>query len=540
MEPLPDDDVQSVDLTARPAQWALMALNPSGERQLMVEYLGSGYQGTVLLCLELGGDKLSVLKWSRKARGKEQMARPDREVRVARMLASSGSADRFAKLLSSQDLVGGWRATWWEFYNIGDIQNLSEYIPMHTKPPLSLVCRIVAQGLEGIQHLNELDMRHMDLHSGNVFLHLADGASCPDAVIGDFGYSRLPGEGPPEYTSWDWGRMSSSERAGHSSPPVTYGPEGTIEDRSWRLKWDLSKFLYNVKRELLDGFYGDDEETPLVFSLFKHMSDMNEQDTIDRKLPEAERPALQDLTQMIQDAKTLERLYADMASDKQALDGLREQLLKHQRRSHLNPRVFDNERVARNKFRDYLDVGLVRVVNLADEESIESATAELASLGVEGTAYVTDYSDRSGSSPYHSTSPPSSETRESTPAVQPEPLLSEREIAEQQVSEKNTAEQQDFENGSAEEQISERDITEQRISENSSAEQQNPAASSRPSTRWSPSTRGLASATAFAGGDASAVGGLLGALDLAERDQALIRDEHARRRRWQRLRGLFL
>ncbi|KAG6365833.1 hypothetical protein INS49_000009 [Diaporthe citri] len=530
MEPLPDDDPRSVDPTPGAAQWALMALNPSGERQLMVEYLGSGYQGTVLLCRELAGDKLSVLKWSRKAHSKAGMERPDREARVARLLGSSERADRFARLLSSQDMAGGWRTSWWEFYNIGGIQNLSEYIPPRTKPPLSLVCRIVAQGLEGIQHLNELDMRHMDLHVGNVFLHLADGASCPDAVIGDFGYSRLPGEGPPKHTAWDWRRMSSSEKAGHSSPPLAYGPEGTIENRSWRLKWDVDKFLYNVKRELLDGFYEEDEETPLVFSLFKHMSDMIEQDTEDRKLPEAERPPLQDLTQMIQDAKTLERLYADMASDKQALDRLRENLLKDQRRRYLKPRVFDNEWVARNKFREYLDVGLVRVVNLADEKSIEVATAELASLGVEGAAYVADHSDRSGSSPDHSTSPPSSETRESSPVVHPEQQLSEREIAEQQVSE----------NGSAEQQISERDITEQRVSENSSAEQQNPATSSCPSTRWSPSTRGLASATAFAGGDASAVGGLLGVLDLAERAQALVRDEHARRRRWQRLRDLFL
>lgn len=532
MEPLPDDDPQPIDPNAS-AQWALMALNPSGERQLMVEYLGTGYQGTVLLCRELAGDKLSVLKWTRKANGKEGMARPDREVRVARLLASSGRADRFARLLSSQDMVGGYRTSWWELYNIGGIQNLSEYIPPSTKPPLSLVCRIVAQGLEGIQHLNELDMRHMDLHSGNVFLHLASGAPCPDAVIGDFGYSRLPGEGPPEYTHRDWSMMSSSEQAGHSSPPLAYGSENTVENRSWRLKWDVDKFLYNVKRELLDGFYEEDEETPVVFSLFKRISNMNEQDTEDRELPEAERPPLQDLTQMIQDAKTLERLYADMASDKQALDGLRENLLKDQRRRHLKPRVFDNELVARNKFREYLDVGLVRIVNLADEKSIEVATAELASLRVEGTTYVTDYSDRGGSSPDHSTSPPSKEIRESTLAVHPEQQLAEKEIAEQQVSETDSAEQK----------ISEKDITEQRVSENSSAasaEQQNPAAtSSRPSTRWSPSTRGRTSATAFARGDASAVGGLLGALDLAERDQALVRDEHARRRRWQRLREMF-
>ncbi|KAK7697516.1 hypothetical protein SLS64_013458 [Diaporthe eres] len=519
MEPKPDDDPQPVGPTPRPAQWALMALNPSGERQLMVEYLGTGYQGTVLLCRELAGDKLSVLKWSRKPHSKADMARPDREVRVARLLGSSERADRFARLLSSQDLVGGWRATWWEFYNIGGIQNLSEYMPPGTKPPLSLVCRIVAQGLEGIQHLNELDMRHMDLHAGNVFLHLADGAPCPDAVIGDFGYSRLPGEGPPEYTAWQWSMMSSSEKAGHSSPPLAYGPEGTIERSSWRPEWDLDKFLYNVKRELLDGFYEDNGMAQLVFNLFKSMSDMNEQDDRDRGLPEAQRPPLQDLTQLIQDAKFLERECANLPSDKQALDELRENLLKDQRRRYLKPRIFDNEWLARDKFREYLDVGLVRIVNLADEKSIEVATAELASMRVEGTTYVTDYSDRSGSTSDHSTSPSSSEAGESTSAVHPE----------QQVSD----------NDSAEQSMSSRDITEQRGSENDSAEQQNTATSSRSSTRWCPSTRGLASARAFASGDASAVGGLLAARDLAEREQALVRDEHARRRRWRRLRDLF-
>lgn len=549
MEPIPNDDPQSVNPTRRPAQWALMALDPSGERQVMVEYLGSGYQGTVLLCRELAGDKLSVFKWNRKPQSKEAMARPDREVRVARVLGSSGRAERFVKLLSSQDLVGGWRTSWWEFCNMGDMDNLSDYRPPGTKPPLSLVCRILAQGLEGIQLLNELDMRHMDLHSGNVFLHLADGAPCPDAVIGDFGYSRLPGEGPPEYTAWDWSMMTSAEQAGHSPPPMTYGPEDTIELRSWRPTWDLGKFVYNVKRELLDGLYEPDEGNQPVFSLFKRLSDMDEQDTKDRKLPDAERPPLQDLAQVIQEAKTLERLYADMASDKQALDELREKLLKDQRWRYLKPRVYDNEWVARSKFQ-HLDVGLVRIVNLADDESIEVAAAELASLGVEGTAYVTDYSDRSGSSSDHNTSPPWSEMCESIPDVHPEHQLSEKEITEQQVSENDSAEQQVSDNDSAEQQISDndtaeqqvssRDLTEQRMSESDSAEQQSPVTPPRPSTRWSPSTRGLASATAFAGGDASAVGGLLGARDIAEREQALVRDEHARRRRWQRLRDLFL
>lgn len=529
MEPKPGDGPQPVGPTARPAQWALMALNPSGERQVMVEGLGSGYQCTVLLCRELGGDKLSVLKWSRNPLSKADMARPDREVRVARLLASSsGRADRFARLLSSQDMAGGYRTSWWEFANISRMDNLTEYMLPGMRPPLSLVCRIVAQGLEAIQHLNELDMRHMDLHAGNVFLHLPEGAPCPDAVIGDFGYSRLPGEGPPEYTAWSWSMMSSAEQAGHSPPPWAYGPEDTIELGSWRPRWDVDKFLYNVKRELLDGFYEEDEVTHLYF-LFKRMSDMNEQDDKDRKLPEAERPPVQDLTQIIQEAKTLERLYADMDSDKRALDKLRERLQRVERWRYLNPRVFDSEWLARDKFR-HLDVGLVRIVNLADEESIEVATAELASLGVEGTAYVTDYSDRNGPSPDHGTSSLSSEMRESTLAVHSEQQLSEKEIAEQQVSETDSAEQS----------MSSRDITEQRVSENYSAEQQNSATSSRPSTRWSPPTRGLASATAFAGGDASAVGGLLGARDLAEREQALVRDEHARRRRWQWLRDLFL
>lgn len=521
MEHIPNDDPQPVRPTARPAQWALMALNPSGERQVMVEWLGTGWQGTVLLCRELGGDKLSVLKWNSRALSKTDMARPDREVRVARLLASSGRADRFARLLSSQDMAGGYRMSWWDFYNIGRVQNLSEYMPPGTGPPLSLVCRIVAQGLEGIQHLNELDMRHMDLHAGNIFLDLADGERCPDAVIGDFGYSRLPGEGPPEHTARDWYMMSSSEQAGHSPPPFAYGHPGDdkIEIRSWRPKWDLDYFLYNVKGELLDGFYEQNEGNQCVFSLFKRMSDMNEQDTRDRKLPEAERPPLQDLTQMIQEAKTLERLYADTASDKQALNVIREKVLKDQRRRYLKPRVFDNEWLARDKLREYLDVGLVRIVNLADEKSIEVATAELASLRVEGTAYVADYSGRRGSSSDHSTSPSSSEAGESTSAVHPE----------QQVSD----------NDSAEQSMSSRDITEQRGSENGSAEQQNTATSSRSSTRWCPSTRGLASARAFASGDASAVGGLLAARDLAEREQALVRDEHARRRRWRRLRDLF-
>lgn len=499
IDPMADHDLESVDLNAGSPQWALMALDPSGKRQLMVKELGSGHQGTAVLFREHGGGRLSVLKWNRAAYNEERMARRDREARVARLLSSSERAARFARLLSSQDLVGGYRQSWWEFYNVGSMQGLSMAILEESNPPFSLVFRIVRQCLEGIQSLGELNIFHMDLHTGNVFLHLPDGASYPDAVIGDFGYSRLPGEGPPEFTAWEWSLMNSTTQAGRSSPPLTYGDSSGHADRSWRLPWDLEKFRYNASEDLLDNLDKGDERNQLTFSLFNRMAGMCKQDEIDRKLPEAERPPLQDLTQMIQDAKTLERLYAATASDKQALGELRQKLLDLLSEEPVDPLVFEDEQAARDDFRDYLDVGLFRVVDLADENSLEAAAAELAALRVEGTAYVSDPDDKTGSSTDDSTSPDSSETRESTPGG-------------------------DFE---------------QPISENNSGGRGAPSTSSRPSTRWSPSTRGLADATAFAGGDTSAVNGLLGARDLAEREQALVRDEHARRYREQCLRELF-
>lgn len=496
---IPDHDLEPVDLNAGSPQWALMAIDPSGTRQLMVKELGSGHQGTAVLFREHGGGRLSVLKWNRAAYNEERMARRDREARVARLLSSSERAARFARLLSSQDLVGGYRQSWWEFYNVGTMQGVSMAMLEESNPPFSLVFRIVRQCLEGIQCLNQLDIFHMDLHTGNVFLHLEDGASYPDAVIGDFGYSRLPGEAPPEFTAWEWSLMNSFAQAGRSSPPLTYGDNSGYADRSWRLPWDLEKFHYNASEDFLDNLDKDDERNQLTFSLFNRMANMCKQDEIDRKSPEAERPPLQDLTQMIQDAKTLERLYAATASDKQALGELRQKLLDLLSEEHVDPLVFDDEQAARDDFRDYLDVGMFRVVDLADGNSLEAATAELAALRVDGTAYVSDYGDRTGSSTDDSTSPDSSETLESTPGREPE----------------------------------------QPASENNSAERGTPSTSSRPSTRWSPSTRGLAEATAFAGGDTSAVDGLLGARDLAERDQALVRDEHARRYREQCLRELF-
>lgn len=504
MDTIPDGELQSVDLNAGSAQWALMALNPSGERQLMVKELGSGHQSTAVLLRELEGDKLSVLKVNNAAHIKERMARPDREVRVARLLASSGgAAARFARLLSSQDLLGGYRTSWWEFYNVGSMQDFSMFVFAEATPPLSLVFRVMSQCLEGIQCLNELDIRHMDLHTGNVFVHQADGASHLDAVIGDFGYSRLPGEGPPEYTAREWSMMDPKDQAGRSSPPLTYGDRnGNKDDPSWRLRWDLRKFQSEMTEDLLDNFDKDDDRNQLIFSLFQTLTDMCEQDEKDRKLPEARRPPLQDLTQTIQDAKTLERMYASTDSDRQALRELLAKLLELRNEEPLEPLVFDNERAARDEFKSLLEVEPFRMVNLADEKSIEAATAEIAALRVEGSVYVSSYSDQSGSSADDSTSPASSQTRDSTPA------------------------------GESEQQDSEKDNDERR----------NPSTSSRestPSIRWTPPTRGLAEATAFAGGDVSAVDGLLGARDAAERNQALVRDEHARRRRGLWVNGLL-
>lgn len=350
IDPMADHDLESVDLNAGSPQWALMALDPSGKRQLMVKELGSGHQGTAVLFREHGGGRLSVLKWNRAAYNEERMARRDREARVARLLSSSERAARFARLLSSQDMVGGYRQSWWEFYNVGSMQGLSMAILEESNPPFSLVFRIVRQCLEGIQSLGELNIFHMDLHTGNVFLHLPDGASYPDAVIGDFGYSRLPGEGPPEFTAWEWSLMNSTTQAGRSSPPLTYGDSSGHADRSWRLPWDLEKFRYNASEDFLDNLDKDDERNQLTFSLFNRMAGMCKQDEIDRKLPEAERPPLQDLTQMIQDAKTLERLYAATASDKQALGELRQKLLDLLSEEPVDPLVFEDEQAARDDF----------------------------------------------------------------------------------------------------------------------------------------------------------------------------------------------
>lgn len=166
-------------------------------------------------------------------------------------------------------------------------------------------------------------MRHFDLHTGNVFT-LNGESTIMDAVLVDSGHTRLPGESAPAYTAWEWNLMESKDHWGYSSHPGTYGPVNEVEDRKWRLPLDLSKFLYNFHEDFEEHF--DEEGNSLLFELFKRLSDKNCQDDRERKLPEAQRPPVVDLTQEIQDAQTLERLYVGTRSDQEALGQLRVKL----------------------------------------------------------------------------------------------------------------------------------------------------------------------------------------------------------------------
>lgn len=486
-------------------KWALMALDPSGKRQLLVRKLVSGIESDAIVFRELEGErKLSVAKWNKEAYPAAKMARPAREVRFARMLASSAQAGRFARLLASQDLAGGYRESWWEHYNVGDMQNLSTSVFEEGKrPPLSLMFRCVAQCLEGIQCLCQLDLRHIDLHGGNVFFHFAEGALYPDAVIGDFGHSRFKGERPPKLTTSQLGMMRFKDKQAFLSPKLNSDETYGTEDWSWRLRWDLHSFQIKVPEVLLEKLSGKDAENHLLFAFFKRMGKLCEQDEKDRKLPEAERPPIQlgDLTLLIQDAWTLERLYADTAPDNRALGEVREKLLGVVRRWSSEPQMFGDEQEARDKFEKFIDAGMLKVVDLTDDKSIEVAAAQLAALKIKDSAFVSDQGDTSSSGTRDSTSPaPSSKTRESTPE------------------------------GGSVQQGTEQDT------EQESAGQQASSTQSHASTRWTPATRGLAEATAFASGDASALDALLAARDAAEEAQALIRNEHARRRRRERQR----
>lgn len=496
--PVRDPDLESVDLQSLdledviPPKWALMALDPSGKRQFLVRRLASGIESDAMVFrseLDSGGHgKLSVAKWNKQPHGEIKMARPDREVRFARMLAESAQADRFAKLLASQDLINGYRESWWQYYELGDMEDLFARTIrfMETPPPLSLAFRIVAQCLEGIQCLNELDVRHMDLHAGNIFFHLAEGASYPDVAIGDFGYSRLKGERPPAFTTAQLAKMDSDDKKAYLTPPLdpdeTFGTAG----RSWRQRWDLHMFQEKISKILWERYGRKKVRNQLLVSFFKRMSNMCDQDGYDRRLPEAERPPIQDLTPLIEDAKTLARLYAETAADRHALGEIRGKMLDLVRSRSSEPHSFGNEEEARAGYEKHIDAGMLRVVNVSDENSIEVATAELAAYKIKGSAFVSDHSSKSSSSDTNSTSPPTSR------GTSPEGDSVQRGA------------KQDNAGGRA--------------------------TSTSPSTRWTPATRGQASATAFAGGDASAVEALLEARDVAERSQALVRNEHARRR----------
>lgn len=158
---------------------------------------------------------------------------------------------------------------------------------------------------------------------------------------------------------------------------------------------------------------------------------------------------------------------------------MRAKLLDVLRPQSSEPQVFDDEQVARDAFEKHIGAGMLRVVNLYDDGSIEAAAAELAAFKVQDSAYVS--SDHQGD-----ITPGSPGSRDSS------------------------------------------------TSSSSGRQASSSTSSPQPSTRWSPATRGLASASAFAGGDASALEGILEARDAAEREQALIREEHARRYRQER------
>ncbi|POS77193.1 hypothetical protein DHEL01_v204415 [Diaporthe helianthi] len=485
---LPEIDLESVDLASslesvdlgdNQPKWALMALDPSGKMQLLVTKLVSGIESDAMVFRELGahgsgsgsdGDnknerKLSVAKWNREPQPEAKMARPGREVRVAQLLATSDRACRFAALLSAQDMAGGYRESWWSYYNVGDMQHLhtTAFRFCQPQPPLSLVFRCVAQVLEGIQCMNSaLDVRHMDLHAGNIFFHLAEDATYPDAVIGDFGLSRFKGERPTKLSISERGEMSpEEERQNQLSPPPNSDETFGTEDYSWRLRWDVHQFQLKIPEVLLENFSGRKANNELLFGFFKRLAKISAQDEKDRKLPDAERPPVQDLAPLIHDAWTLERLYADTKTDKVALAHVRSALLDKLRKQPSEPRIFDTAEDARDAFEHFIDAGMLRVVNLLDDGSLDAAAAELASFKIPDSAYVSDQSDSS------SLGTPDS------------------------------------------------------------------SASSGPSTKWSPATRGVAEALAFADGDASALQGLLAARDAEEMRQALIREEHARRYRQQ-------
>lgn len=297
---MPDKDFESIDL-ASPLEsidlgdldkpkWALMALDPSGKRQLLVRKLVSGITSDAVVFRELecnGGNnnkrKLSVAKWNRKPHAEAKMARADREVRVARLLAgltTGAGAGRFARLLSAQDMAGGYRESWWSFCNLGDMQDLytAALRFCEPQPPLSLVFRCVAQCLEGIQSLNqELDVRHMDIHAGNIFFHMAEGATYPDAVIGDFGHSRFRGERPPKFSTAELWKMGPEERETHCSPPLNSDELFGTEEYSWRLRWDVHQFHLKIPEVLLEKFSGRKARNELLFNFFSRMGKMSAQ-----------------------------------------------------------------------------------------------------------------------------------------------------------------------------------------------------------------------------------------------------------------------
>ncbi|KAG8167487.1 hypothetical protein KVR01_003176 [Diaporthe batatas] len=410
--PARDADRDPVGLASPPEsvsdrpKWALMALDPSGKRQLLVRQLVSGIESDAMVFRELaggGGDNdididaggLSVAKWNKKPFPPAKMARGSREVRVAKMLAGSAAARRFAALLAAQDMRGGYRESWWRHYNLGDMHDVVSAGFRGSQAPASLVFRWVAQCLEGIACLDgELGARHMDLHPGNVFFH-TDGGDV-DAVLGDFGQARLAGERPPVFSSGEEelsAMGAEGGRAARMSPPLSLDEAKGDEDYSWRTRWDARQFLDQIANTLMNGFGGGEREEAgddlLLAGFFASLEAMVARDEADRRLPERQRPPLQDLAPLVRDAWELSRLCAWEAADGAAARQVRANLLAGLAGMPSGVQVFDSEGAARDAYERHVGAGMLRVVDLSDDgRSVRAAAAELAAFKVAGTAWV--------------------------------------------------------------------------------------------------------------------------------------------------------
>lgn len=216
-------------------RWAASFQGPNNEPYLFVKEVPGGSESSVQLLIHQQSSKIIVRKvphsrdLSKVNIDLVTAAHIDKfgegnEIQMVKYLAGFANNDASARIYQLLDcrtieVSRGWppetdlirapgsgnflRETFWEYYNVGNLDNLIEiYQESLRYPPPSLVARIVHQTLAGLQFMlsSGRGVQHDDFHFGNIFAHWNATKYLPDVFIADFGDAKFVGKDSSDRT----------------------------------------------------------------------------------------------------------------------------------------------------------------------------------------------------------------------------------------------------------------------------------------------------------------------------------------------------